>query len=156
MKRFFSSQCFPKKDRSRESRVWLHLFCINTFWICEMIICLLSVTQDTAKTTGCLSLKAPQLANAFVCSGWQQVHLGNCPSPAQKKEWLPKCSDSGGYVLCKWAHRRQLSTDVAQPVCNRKRRIFFCCCWQDFHIQLHFSTREANKNKCVTIYHIHK
>lgn len=81
--------------------------------------------------------KIPQLANTFVCSRWQQVHHGNCPSPAQKKKWLPKRTDSGGCVLCKWVHRRQLSIDVAEEDWQRqcateKRDLSLLLSWHTF------------------------
>lgn len=105
------------------------------FYICEMIICLLSLTQDHVKTTGCFFFKNPTASKHF-CTGWQQVHHGNCPSPAQKKKWLPKRSDSGGCVLCEWVHRRQLSIDVAeedwQRQSAREKDLFLLLSWQTF------------------------
>lgn len=56
--------------------------------------------------------------------------------------------------------RRHSTTDVAEGVWQRQyateKRGLFLLVLTDFYIQPCFSIREANKNKCVSIYYIHK
>lgn len=132
-----SIRCLTNKDRPRNSGAWLHLFYINTFYICEMIICFHSVTPKTGWRQQDVYLWTPHSQQTLLSVPDDNRFIMAIAHLLLKRRNDCQREVMAGVVLCERVHKRQLSTDVAEGDWRRhcateKRDLFLLLFWQTF------------------------
>lgn len=156
-----SIRCLTNKDRPRNSGAWLHLFYINTFYICEMIICFHSVTPKTGWRQQDVYLWTPHSQQTLLSVPDDNRFIMAIAHLLLKRRNDCQREVMAGVVLCGGFTRDSLALmwqrGIGEGIVRRRRGIFFCCCFDRLsYFRLCFSIREANKNKCVSLYYIHR
>lgn len=88
-------------------------------------------------------------------SSWQlPISCSKDEMTAKEKWWRGLCC-ARGFTRDSLALMWQRG--IGEGIVRRRRGIFFCCCFDRLsYFRLCFSIREANKNKCVSLYYIHR